>query len=251
MNIHLIVLAYALAHEVGNLLRSLNGPDVTIHLFLHSRRPDVENACDQWGREPNVRYYRYGKNRGLGKSVNEGIEIALFEQADAIIVPNDDILMDRADLDKLAQACYYRPECGLIFARGMDNWPLDFHVFGVNQSAIKALGYFDESFPDYFCDADYMRRAQLIGLTYHNIGQTNIVHLGSGTLNNDPVAKRRIDRTYSLDQTHYIAKHGGPPGSETFLFPFDDPELSWIIPSDKRHNPYPTHQRPESEMNRE
>lgn len=243
LNVHVVVLAYKLVTELNSLLHVLKVPNATIHLVLHSQDKQVMEVCEFWKDESGVVYYPHGVNRGLGKSVNEGILAALHADADAIIVPNDDVIMTEFDFGRLTQACADHKDAGLIFCNEANGQSLAFHVFGINKIAFDAVGCFDESFPDYFCDTDYLRRCALLGVKIHNIGDTSIVHLGSATKNFDPITQKRLNITYPRDEAWYITKHGGVPGSETFVFPFNDVSLSWAIPAESRDNPYSEHQR--------
>ena len=244
MNVHCILLAYAL--DVRTLVRTVMADGVTLHLFLHSNRHDVVASCFDMQREyENVRWYNYQTNRGNGRSCNDGIEMALKEDADAILILNDDLTLTWDDFKRLAEGCLEHPEAGLITCNGYNvsaqlYHDLTFCCFGINRRAIEQVGFFDQNFhPTYFDDTDYKRRCALLGVKTHNIGDTQVVHQGSTTIRAVPF----LQKTFPLNQAYYEKKHGGPPGSETFVFPFNNPDLSWTISAQQRDNPYPEHQR--------
>lgn len=252
MNIHVILIAYALANELGNLLRVISGPNVTFHLFLHSNDSLVENVCVHASDWPNVRYHPYRVNRGLSKSVNEGIINALADNADVIIIPNDDVMMEWTDFDRLAQVCVEHPECGLVFCNGYDRKTeqyedLKFCVFGINRLALANVGYFDQNLPDYFCDCDYRYRCELAGVPIYHL-DTDIIHIGSATLDNVPELREQLQWTFPADNAYFRRKWGGDPYHETFDHPFNDPSLSYLIMEKDRDNPYPAYRRPEQEL---
>lgn len=252
MNIHVVLIAYAL--DIYPLVRAIEGPDTLIHLFTHSQRPDVLSTCRDLAQFPVVRLYDYGTNRGLARSWNEGIEAAMREKADAVIVVNDDVSMSREDLLLLAQGCVEHREAGIIEAEGynermVEHQILQFACFGINPIAIEKVGYFDENFfPIYFEDSDYSRRAFLAGLPYHNVGPSGMVHRGSTTINSVPELHAQNNATFSACNTYYRLKWGGDPGSETLNWPFDNPGFGLRIAPEERSNPYPGYERTDMEI---
>lgn len=253
MSVHVILIAYAL--DIRPMVRSFMSDDVTLHLFIHSDRFEVVKACQIIESEyPNVILYNYFTNRGLGKSCNEGIYNALNAHADVIIVPNDDVQLDRADFDRLLRGCLDHPECGLIQCYGFNadltrQQPMGFSCFGINRTMVERVGYFDRNLPDYFCDCDYGRRGFLAGVPTHNIGETNVVHTGSATIEAVPKLKVNLQITFPADSAYYERKWGGQPGAETFVTPFNEGG-SLRIGEDTWDCPYPAQQRSDAEIAR-
>lgn len=240
MNVHVLVFAYAL--DVRPLVNAVMADGVTLHLYVHSDRPDVVEACHEMTMcYSGVRLYDYRTNRGTELSFNDGVQIALAEHAEAIVIPNDDITISWTDFRRLAEGCVAHPEVGLITCNGYNvsanlYHNLGFCCFGINRIAIDTAGYLDENFwPAYFSDTDYLRRCKLLGVPMHCIGDTDIIHQGSATLKAVPM----LQSTYPRNEAYFRQKHGGVPGAETFLMPFGDPALSWAIPAERRSNPYP------------
>jgi hypothetical protein len=259
MNIHVILIAYAL--DVTPLVYRVTDFGVTWHIFTHSKNPEVLDACHylltraDFPLAKGIFLYDYQQNRGLGKSANDGIIEALYDNAEVIIIPNDDVLMERADFDKLVQETALHPECGLVFCNGYDRKheqveDLKFGVFGINRIALETVGYFDQNLPDYFCDCDYLYRCALARIQIHHV-DTSIVHLGSATLDAVPALREQLQRTFPADNAYFRRKWGGEPYHETFSHPFNDPTLSYVIPAENRDNPYPAHRRPEQELDRQ
>lgn len=259
MKVHVILLCYAI--DVTPLIESVDGSDVIWHIFMHSRRREMveplknSSVIARIYDEHRMWMYDYGFNRGLGASCNKGVIDAISHctDTDTIIIPNDDLVWTRADFDRLVQGCVDHRDAGLIFCNGYQSGmlqDLNFGCFGINPIALETVGYFDESFPDYFCDRDMLRRCELLGVKIHSIGDTDIIHQGSGTLNAVPAIAEQVQRTFPLDNAHYISKHGGTNSQEKFLHPFNDASLSWRIPAEDRHDPYPGHRRAEEELRR-
>src|SRR5689334_17549728 len=85
MNIHIVTYAYARAETLNRAFWAANAPNVTWHLFLHSRQSDVVNTCETLALHSNVYYYQYGTDRGLARSCNEGILKAQELGADVVV----------------------------------------------------------------------------------------------------------------------------------------------------------------------
>jgi len=252
MNITITLITYAL--DVRPLITALDGPDVRWLIFTHSKLPAVADLCaDIRARQPdNVTLLDYGENRGLARSWNEGLlasSMYFTDGPDAMLIINDDVTMIRDDMLQMAQGCVEHREAGIIVAEGynermVEHQILGFAAFGVNPIALETVGYFDENFyPIYFEDTDYSRRCNLMGVSFHNVGQTSAVHKGSASVNTVPALSSQNQVTFPACHHYYRRKHGGSPGSETFKYPFGDPQLSWKIEAEARHNPYPAHQR--------
>lgn len=252
-NIHVILLAYVL--DFRPMLSSFMSDDVMLHMFVHSRHPGIAEACrETYKKYPRVIWYDYGINRGCGKSINEGIQASLNAQADVILVPNDDLIMERCDFDVMVKACRDHPEAGLITCNGYDvdagkTLDLDFCFFGINRVAIEKVGFFDQNiFPAYYDDRDYLRRLHLLDVPIHNIGDTGVVHQRSATLSAVPALREQLQVTFPRNQMYYVQKHLGDLGHEQAEHPFNDPDLSWRIPYEERGNPYPAHQRHDQDI---
>lgn len=252
MKIHAVLIAYAL--DVRPLVSAIWSPDLTLHLFLHSKREDVVLSCrDIFRYTPNVRYYDYGINRGLAKSWNEGIFNAHEQGADAIVVINDDVVTTKEGVALLAQGCVDHPRAGIIEGEGynerMNEYQiLQFACFGINPIALDKVGYFDENYlVIYGEDVDYSRRCNLAGIVYHNVGPTGMVHRGSTTIATVPELYNQNQTTFPRNENYHRRKHGGGYNQEVFEHPFNDPALSWFIGAENRDNPYPEHRRTDAD----
>lgn len=250
--IHVGLVTYSL--DPSLLVTSLAGRDVTFHLYTHSSNRDVLRSVYQLRADlPNIILHDYQQNRGLATSWNDTLVDAYGARADCVILANDDLVMTRADLDVLARGCVEHPECGAVVCNGynvrMDRQQdLGFAVIGINPVALETTGYFDENFsPIYFEDSDWSRRSAIVGMKWHNAGDTGIVHLGSET-QKVPELHAQNDRTFAANYAYFLSKHGGSPSDEKYQYPFNDRTLSWHIPAAERHNPYPAYARTDKDI---
>lgn len=250
VNIHIILIAYALPDDVWALFESLNGDDVTWHLYLHSRAPDILAACRRIALHPNVFYNAYGINRGLAKSWNEGLLAAYARGADVALIANDDVSATRADLHKIAAAAYAQRDAYLVTGSGMDaqlrvQGDMLLALAAINPIALEGVGCFDENFfPIYYEDVDWYRRATLAGLRRHTVKDTVLIHAGSKTLRTLTTegARAAHEWTFKRNRDYYTRKWGGDKGDEQFTTPFNA-EFGYRIAPDARHAPYPGHNR--------
>ncbi len=241
MNIGVVLITYAI--DVTPLIRNIDGPDVSWHIYTHSARPEAL-ACLGMSVQGESCFHDCRQNRGLAKSWNEGLIEAYDQGADTVVIANDDLVMTHNDLLVLAQAAVEHPECGVIVAEGFnvrmdEQQQLQFAVPAINRSALEQIGYFDENFtPIYFEDSDYSRRAALAGVKFYNAGTTGIIHTGSATVGAVDELRLQNNTTFRLNYEFYCRKWGGSPGQETFTYPFGDTRFGLKITAEDRHHPY-------------
>ena len=194
----------------------------------------------------------------LSKQWNYGIERLCREGYESVIVCNDDIVLREDTADLLAWAFlegqhegkvgWTDKELLLISARhgsihgvctdevDWDEFQTrkpefqpgpDFSCYITNTRLFEVVGRFDEGFiPCYHEDNDMHRRIQLAGCEAG--AYAPYWHYGSATYRHDPERKMMVDNGgFRQSREHYIAKHGGPPGQETFPYPYNDPSRSW------------------------
>jgi hypothetical protein len=89
-----------------------------------------------------------------------------------------------------------------------------------NTEAFDAVGKWDTNLPQYYTDNDMYRRLKIAGYELAESGLT-VKHVGSQTINSDPLRKRINDITFPIYTRYYAEKWGGPPGNETFLRPWN------------------------------
>jgi len=254
MKIAVVTIAYSSIACPASVLEtagSAHGHTIECHLVLHSRYPQITQACDRIAQSPLVVYQRYGVNRGVSKSWNEGMLAAYYAHADVVIIANDDIAFAPGDLNKVAEkaaACRdrYIISCAGFHQRLKQRQPsVGYACFAINPIAVEKLGCFDENiFPAYCEDQDYARRAKLSALHEENCPDTNLTHAGSNSVLSDTFLSRQNAVTHKLNRAYYRRKWGGDGDHETYPYPFNDPRLNFYIPPRSRQSPYgPTYDR--------
>lgn len=245
--IHLVLIAYAMTDTLVGVLDSLSGPDVTWHIALHSMKPEVVDICDTFAAQhpDQVRYHRYGVNRGVALSYNDGFIEAYQEGADLACLVCDDMFIPRSGLDALVAGYQAHPEAGQIIVRGLDvrtrqHVPMGFAFCAIARHMFEKVGYWDEGYwPCYYEDLDFGRRMQLAGLDFYDVGEIGLIHLGSASIRSSEEEAAKHAATFSLNTLRFIKKWGGEPTCETFTVPFNDPRFTYHIAEADRHCPYP------------
>lgn len=246
--IHIVLVTYAL--DVTPLVDSLWTSDVTLHLYTHSKIPMVVEACREIESEyPNVRWNNYGINRGLARSWNDGMLAAQNDNAEVIILLNDDITASKADMYQLTEAAVKHRECGVVQVRAYNEITdkrilMGYGFTAIQPIALETVGAFDVNYwPIYGEDVDYSRRCGLLGVTFYDAGESGVVHEGSTTIKAVPELAASHQKTFRDNHLYHVAKHGGFYGQETFDRPFNDPTLDWYIPLDNYRRAYPDRAR--------
>jgi len=233
LKISITIVAHSL--DIRPLVRSVMGDGVMVHCFLHSDNPVVRKWCI----ELNYEYLHFdfcdvGTNRGLAKSWNEGLRLSQMENADVMMIANDDIEASYADVIQIAYQAHRSAHLDYMVSGIGDDLTTGEHkdmlfaLCAITPLAIEKIGYFDEQFaPIYFEDLDYYRRAELLGLTRYMMHGTHIKHIGSGTrkANLAPEAEAQFWLDFEANKARYIAKWSGNGyrGSEQYTTPYNDP----------------------------
>lgn len=245
MKIHIALYAYALSDDLIRAYRSADADNVTWHLFLHSRQPDVVKAANYIASHANVVYYPYGVNHGCARACNEAIVTAQDWGADVFITWPDDLFAGPGDVQRVADAVLAHPDCSIVESIGFvertgRHEHLGFNGAALNLKAIDRIGYLDENLsPVYFDDTDWLYRSRLAGMAKVTIDSTHYVHAGSKTLIT-PERTAMFAEIFERNKAYYIAKWGGDGGYEQFTHPFNNPARSIKIEREMIHNPYST-----------
>jgi GT2 family glycosyltransferase len=199
------------------------------YVNIGSVKPDtiivIDNSGDGSGSlylEPlthkfnNITIWPQVNNIGVAASWN------LFMQkidADYVLLVNDDVHVDYYALERFI-AHIDNSEHSFFTAANMGGNAYSFLL--IKQQAYKQLGPFDERFyPAYFEDNDYERRRLLAGYYLEAVPDVIVHHAQSSTMKRYTSNEMmRHHDTFTNNQAYYIAKWGGPVGSETFTTPF-------------------------------
>lgn len=257
MRVDLITVAYGLPDDTKALVEKVleeSAHDVKVHLFLHSKYPEVVKVCKALAKNKAVKLYDYGVNRGLGKSLNEGLLAAYGGGADVAIVANDDLLPDDGAFDLLAELAMENQDFYKVYGRMFvkrtgkeDDSRLNFCA--INPIALETIGMFDENlFPIYYDDVDWEYRARLAGLPDVVSYDVHGVHLGSASIYSVPGLKEQNGTTFYQNRAYYKRKWGGDMGRETFSVPFNDNKFDVRIDPKVRSAPYPGYNRTDQDI---
>lgn len=243
MKTGIIIYAFHLAGELHRLLSHvLNETDAQVYLFRHSQVPLVMTVCEQFAADMRVHYYPYGENRGLARSVNDGLlDGYMRDGMDVMLTCNDDVQPSPGDIEKLARAAMENPEAYLVEGwgkcGGRDEW-IDLSCGVITRRALEVIGCHDENFfPAYFEDVDFHLRAWKLGMKRLRVQETHFVHAGSASLSS--VEQERHNRQFIANRDYFMRKWGTQDAEQSFPTPFNQPGLSWYIAPESRHNPYP------------
>ena len=165
---------------------------------------------------PDRHVCRPGMNLGFAASVNLAIKANL--RAPWWFFTNDDIVFAPGDMDRLAEVMWAAEGPQIAWLKDCG-----FAAFAVNDTAIEAVGWFDESYHPAYCeDCDWEWRAKRIGGVMFVDVPATTRHLASQTILGDINRRKSNDRTYPLNKQYHREKWGGEePREEVFLTPFD------------------------------
>lgn len=153
-------------------------------------------------------------NRGVARSWNIGIVAARQLAVDYLVVCSESLRFARPggqDFENGLAGQLCRSQCQ------------GFHLVGIRLDMFDLVGRFDETFsPAYFEDADWLRRARLLGLLDRaedsprvdvDVDELDVAHsLRSGRIGKD---------VYGASAARYFAKWGGYAPDETFAEPYE------------------------------
>lgn len=216
-------------------------------VFLHSADAEIERKVYALMAPRGGIVFPYKVNRGLARSWNEGVHIALEAGCDAVLLINDDLHFDDLHIIEAGYNLFRsyaaallreKDDVGVITVRGFERGPNEgmicpqnFSCCVVPRLAFDKIGYFDEAFtPAYFEDLDFARRAILAGMKVYVDDRCLCEHERSSTLRSaTPEQQARLNPAIDRSHEYFCNKWGGlfPP---TFELPFNDPDGSLAIP---------------------
>jgi GT2 family glycosyltransferase len=194
---------------------------------------------------PRFVYHRNPCNLGVARVWNDGIRDAFRNGYDAVLVLNNDTLLHRECVDRLAcRMSVCREDIGMVTAvnvNGECSGPAgmfeldaqarekipepenpDFSAFLINRACWEKVGPFDEGFaPAYFEDNDYHYRMRLAGLRAIAHPPAIFYHFGSRTqyqATGEPIVR---PARFEENRAYYVRKWGGLPGAESFRSAFN------------------------------
>jgi N-acetylglucosaminyl-diphospho-decaprenol L-rhamnosyltransferase len=111
----IVIPAYQGGEELIDCLRSVvtseRQPDVVFVVDNQSTDGSIERASQLF---PTVRFLRNDRNRGFGAACNQGLERALDEQLDFVLLLNQDARLEPGTLGGLLEFADAHPQAGVI-----------------------------------------------------------------------------------------------------------------------------------------
>ena len=129
---------------------------------------------------PWLMTWKNEKNLGYTATVNGGLGFA-FQDADIVIVANDDLEFREGDLDKFLTL----KKKGIYFPSDSASGDLECFgsIWGMNKKTYKILGKLNENYKHFFSDRDYYERAIKKGIPVVNWPEIVVKHHESATYN--------------------------------------------------------------------
>jgi GT2 family glycosyltransferase len=188
--------------------------------FAGTVKPDaivvVDNGLALADDDPRVDLYTPPLNLGVAATWNWFIK----NVPEYRIIVNDDIEFHADTIEKIVE----KLREGYDFVRMPDGKVNCFSCFGIADTAVEKIGYFDENISPryaYYEDNDYMRRMMLAKVSV-GVAITTAFHGGSQTLKKfNPLETSEHWRKFELAKANYIRKWGGEPNHEIFNTPYN------------------------------
>jgi len=207
-----------------------DGYELNIHIIDNGSTDETKEIIDS----RFCKIIRYEENIGVAKSWNLGIENALNEGADYVLVINNDTIFGRCCVQELIDR-FQKNDLVLISPINTTDENIesiinnvqelndgDYSAFLIDERLFELVGEFDENFsPAYFEDNDMNYRIKLAKLKSIKYCNAFFHHFGSKTQNQKPggIVNSQL---FEKNRDYYIKKWGGVPGQERYKTPFNN-----------------------------
>lgn len=157
-------------------------------------------------------------NLGVSKSWNT---FMTMYSDDYVIIANDDVFPHAQAIHEIIRVRDIQTQDHLFF--GSSTSGNAFSFFSISNQAFEHIGPFDEKFnPAYHEDADFARRAILLGYRLVMLPSVTYDHIGSATIAAyDTQRMQEHHAGFVKLQQYYREKWGGMPGQEVYKTPFN------------------------------
>lgn len=236
--IGIVLVTYSIVPKL--LVNSINSKHSYEWYVFHHGSPELTGNIKSLFSEIESNLYFYNNNRGLAKSWNEGISLAISSGKDIILVINDDVEFIEDGFDLWVDYILENKDSGLVFITGEEPQDdgtticrsQDFACFAFGKQSIELVGAFDENFtPAYYEDFDYIIRAQLAGIKISVDSRVLCRHRRSSTQKNDSIIREKMPEFFEANRQYFIKKWGDTqPGSGCYSNPFNDKTIDSYIP---------------------
>lgn len=209
---------------LSRMIHSIDYPVNRICIIQNGTDQGVIDILAQLGETmPNLTVFTPGRNLGVSASWNYFLK--QYHAEEYILIVGSDIAFASGDLRLIDEGMRRHPE--MVIRPGCHG--LSF--FGITPECVNKVGYFDENFFAYHEDEDYIRRVNLAGLPWADIGKasdetvrTRATHgesptYGSHAIYGDASLMKLVQERKAVGTEYYRAKWGGVPGQEVFKNP--------------------------------
>ena len=225
-------------------------PGAIWYVFLHSESTAIEAAVTSLMASRGGNVFPYRTNRGLARSWNDGLHLAMEAGCQAALLLNDDLVFREKGYaefaDTIAAVRAISTDVAYVTPLGLETGASllagqviaqQFACCAISPEAVERVGYFDENFfPAYYEDVDYDRRCRLLGMSIHVHQQVLVEHERSATHRSmSDEDKTFIDARFQANKRYFERKWG--TGSD-LPAAFGQADLGCHIAFEKRHAPY-------------
>lgn len=120
MKIYAIIVTYCAENFIEKTIKSILSSTVDLELIIIDN-----NSCDKTPeilhKFSNIRLIQNPKNIGFGRACNQGMKIALKENADYVVLINQDVEVYPDTIEKLIQIHKKNPQLGIISPLQLNN----------------------------------------------------------------------------------------------------------------------------------
>jgi len=256
MKIGLISMAYTSGGYTAKQFDSIipnSQHEIIPFLFLHNdRSQELIEECEKLTEKYNIHYYPYGQNRGCSKSQNEGVYLAFTRYGcDVVLGICQDVYYNTLEaFDNWIEQCKQYIDTHYIISN-RDSFLPNYAPFACwlgTPLLFENYGCMDENFiPTQYEDLDLARRCSFIksgqmedfwNNSYRIDIPSDSTHLTMLSRTDPLLLRQQLNITFPLNEQYYIKKWGGIGGHERFIYPFNNPELSYKIEWENRQTPY-------------
>lgn len=149
-------------------------------------------------------------NHGFTHTVNTGLKVAFHQEADIVLVLNDDLVIQKGDLDRFFDLDPAKPVIASPRDTSSDDTDKWGAIWGITRAAYDLLGPMDERYKHFFSDVDYYDRAKEKGVEIIKWQDIVVEHPESATYKHTDK-----DKFLFADAETYMENH--PDGNNRFI----------------------------------
>lgn len=120
MKVYVVIVTYCAESFIEKTINSISSSTIDLELIIIDN-----NSCDKTTeilhKFSNIRLIQNKKNIGFGRACNQGMKIALEENADYVVLINQDVEIYPDTIEKLIQIHKKNPQVGIISPLQLNN----------------------------------------------------------------------------------------------------------------------------------